>query len=99
MFRIVWRYEVKPEHAAEFERAYGADGEWAALFARGSGFAGVELFRGEQGSYVTIDSWCSQGDFEAFLAKHRADYDALDRATESWTDAELLIGRFGGKAS
>ena len=95
MFAIVWTYDVKPEHVADFERTYASDGEWAVLFSNSEGFHGVELFRGAGGTYLTVDNWRSEGDFEAFLNQHRAAYDALDRSTEGWTDAEHLIGRFG----
>ena len=94
MLAIVWTYDVKPEHAADFERTYASDGDWAVLFSRSAGFLGVELFRGAAGTYLTIDRWRSEGDFEAFLTDHRAAYDALDRSTEGWTNAEQLIGRF-----
>jgi len=38
MIAILWKYRVKPEHAEEFERVYGADGDWARLFARQEGW-------------------------------------------------------------
>ncbi len=94
MFAIFWTYEVKPEHASDFERTYARDGEWAALFAKSDGFLGVQLFRGSAGTYLTIDRWRSEQDFEAFMAGHRAAYEALDRSTEGWTKAERLVGRF-----
>jgi hypothetical protein len=43
-------------------------------------------------AYLTIDRWRSEADFTAFLAEHRADYDALDAATEGWTEEEVRLG-------
>ena len=94
MFAIIWRFEIREAHRAEFEAAYGPTGDWARLFARSGGFRGTELLRAEDGSYLTLDVWRARADFDAFLAEHRADYDALDRRTEAWTRAEHRIGEF-----
>jgi heme-degrading monooxygenase HmoA len=40
---LVFSYEV--EDAAEFERVYGTDGEWAEFFRQGRGYIGTELLR------------------------------------------------------
>ena len=96
MIAILWSYEVRPEAAAAFERAYGPEGDWAALFARGAGYLGTELLRGPEGTYVTIDRWRAPADFDAFMAAHRADYQALDRATEGLTTQERKLGVWNG---
>ncbi|HET9638692.1 MAG TPA: antibiotic biosynthesis monooxygenase [Allosphingosinicella sp.] len=92
MIAILWTYEVRPEAAAAFESAYGPNGEWAALFRRSPSYLGTELLSAPGTVYLTIDRWRSSADFDAFMAAHRADYDALDRATESWTTKELKLG-------
>ena len=94
MIALVWRYEVLEEARAAFEATYAPTGAWARLFARGDGYRGTELFRAEDGSYLTLDLWRSRADFDAFLEAHRADYEALDRSTESWTAAEHRIGEY-----
>jgi len=94
MIALIWRYEVLEEARAAFEATYAPTGAWAQLFARGEGFRGTELFRAEDGSYLTLDIWRSHADFEAFLAAHRDEYEALDRSTESWTSAEHRIGEY-----
>ena len=94
MINILWRYQVKPEHRADFEAAYGPAGAWALLFARHSGFAGTRLLRGEEDNYLTLDQWRSRADFDAFLAEHEADYRALDASTEGWTRSEERLGLF-----
>ncbi len=94
MIAFIWRYEVREEHRAAFEEAYGPTGAWAALFARGDGFRGTELLRAEDGSYLTLDIWASRADFEAFLQQHLADYEALDSSTEAWTVSEHRMGEY-----
>ena len=92
MIAILWRYRVRPDKTDAFEAAYAPDGDLVRQFRRAEGFIGTELMRGPEASYLTIDRWRSAEDFEAFLAGHRADYDALDRKAESWTLDEERIG-------
>lgn len=94
MIALVWRFEVREAERGAFEQAYGPEGAWARLFARSDGFCGTELFRAEDGSYLTLDVWRTRSDFEAFLAAHRADYEALDRETEALTRCEHRIGDY-----
>ena len=94
MIALVWRFEVRDAERARFERAYGPDGDWARLFARADGFRGTELFRADDGSYLTMDVWRSRADFDAFLDTHRPDYEALDRETEALTRCEHRIGEY-----
>ena len=92
MIAILWTYEVRPEAASDFERSYGPAGDWAALFRRSASYLGTELLRGPDSAYLTIDRWRSAADFDAFMAAHKAAYDALDRATQSWTTKERRLG-------
>jgi hypothetical protein len=108
MIAILWRYRVKPEHRAAFEATYGPDGDWARLFRRHDHYLGTELLSsaprrrpgsrpdeenaGEALAYLTIDRWRSEADCADFMATHRADYEALDAATEGWTEEEVRLG-------
>ena len=94
MIAIIWRYEVKEAHRAEFEAVYGPEGAWAQLFALSGGYRGSELLRSQDGSYLTLDVWRARADFDAFIADHRADYEALDSRTEGWTRAEHRLGEY-----
>jgi heme-degrading monooxygenase HmoA len=94
MIAIVWRFEVQEEARAAFEATYGPTGEWARLFAQADGFRGTELLRAEDRSYLTLDVWNSQADFDAFMAAHREAYEALDRSTEGWTRCEHRLGTY-----
>jgi len=94
MIALIWRYEVLEEARPAFEATYAPTGAWAQLFARADGFRGTELFKAEDGTYLSLDIWRARADFEAFMAAHRAEYEALDRSTETWTSAEHRIGEF-----
>jgi len=92
----VWEYYVKAGCKAEFEKAYGATGDWVRLFERGEGYVSTELIRDTKTSsrYLTIDTWASEADFVRFRAQHAAGFEALDRACEALMERETPMGAF-----
>jgi heme-degrading monooxygenase HmoA len=93
---LLWSFEVAAAQAADFERVYGADGEWARLFARSPEYRGTELLHDalRPGRYLTIDRWTSAAAYESFKQQWKAEYDALDRRCESLTASETPLGAF-----
>jgi len=91
---LVFTYEARDP--AEFERAYGSDGDWAQFFRQGPGFVGTELLRDLEnpGRYVVIDRWESAEAYNAFVAQHRDEY--VRRSDESAFHhvQELRLGTF-----
>jgi heme-degrading monooxygenase HmoA len=96
MHVILWRFQVKNGCEAEFERAYGPDGDWARLFQRGEGYLGSELLRdtSQAGTYVTIDRWVSPEAYAAFGDRWRDEYHMLDQRFGALTERETLLGMF-----
>ena len=86
----VWEYDVPEESRAEFERRYGAEGDWAQLFSSSDGFRGTELFASldNPGRYLTVDRFTDQDAWRAFLSAHGDAYRLLDQATEALTTDE-----------
>jgi len=95
MIALVFSYEVVRD-AAEFERVYGTDGEWAGFFGQGRGYIGTELLRDVEapGRYLVIDRWESADAYNAFVAAHRAEYMQRVDATRFHYDRELRFGTF-----
>ena len=93
---ILWRFEAAAGRAADFERAYGPDGDWARLFSLSSDYRGTELLTDAEhpGRYLTIDRWASAAAFETFKARWKAEYEALDRRCASLTASETPLGTF-----
>ena len=89
----VWEYDVPEGSRDEFERVYGADGDWARLFSSSSGYAGTELFASlsTPGRYVTVDRFSDDAAWEAFLAKRWDAYVRLDEQTAGLTTAERAL--------
>jgi heme-degrading monooxygenase HmoA len=91
---LVFSYEVRD--AAEFERAYGPDGDWSQFFAGAGGYIGTELLRDVElpGRYLVIDRWDSVEDYNAFAAEHREEYMRRVDDTRFYYDQELRFGTF-----
>jgi heme-degrading monooxygenase HmoA len=94
MIALVFSYEVR--NAAEFERAYGAGGEWAQFFEQGQGYIGTELLRDVEapGRYLVVDRWESAEVYNAFVAAHREEYMRRVDDTRFHYDQELRLGTF-----
>lgn len=93
VFVRVWEYRVRPECVDAFERAYGAEGDWAQLFGREPGFIGTALFRDTSNAltFLTVDRWLDEESWTRFLARRRDEYDALDARCEELTDVESNV--------
>jgi hypothetical protein len=89
---ILWRYTVAPGQRAQFEKAYGANGDWAALFGRSPDYLGTSLLCGVDGEYLTIDNWRSETGWEEFSSRFAEAYAALDAACDALTGREERIG-------
>ena len=94
MIALVFSYEVRD--AAAFERAYGADGDWAQFFRTGRGYIGTELLRDVElpGRYLVVDRWESAEEYNAFAAEHRDEYMRRVDDTRFLYDQELRFGTF-----
>ena len=92
----IWTFKVHPEHVEAFRRHYGEDGAWAQLFRRARGYLGTQLLEDHADPlrFMTIDTWRSVEDYEAFRLSYASDYAALDRVCEGFTSEETLIGNF-----
>lgn len=94
MYVIIWEFQTGPGYEDPFERAYGPQGEWAALFRRGEGYQGTELLRDMNNPrrYMTIDRWQSREAYEAFQRQWSDEYQALDQQCAALTEHEALAG-------
>lgn len=94
MIATIWKFQVKRDARAAFERIYGPHGDWAQLFRQCNGYAGTELLRvdDEDAVYLTIDRWQSGSDYHAAKAALADDYAALDRSCTALTSGETWLG-------
>ncbi len=94
MIALAFVYDVR--QPAEFEAAYGADGEWAQFFRQGAGYVGTEVLRDleQPGRYLVIDRWDSRDAYNTFVAEHREAYMQRVDDTAYLYDQELRFGTF-----
>jgi heme-degrading monooxygenase HmoA len=93
---ILWEFRVREGREADFEKAYGPDGDWARLFRRAAGYLGTELLADPDlpRRYVTVDRWASGEAHSDFLRRWKSEYEALDSSCRSLTDVETPFGAF-----
>ena len=94
MLVLVFSYEAR--EPAEFEAAYGPEGEWSDFFRGGAGFVGTELLRDVEvpGRYLVIDRWESREAYQAFVDAHRDEYMQRVDETAFHYVQELRLGTF-----
>jgi heme-degrading monooxygenase HmoA len=97
-YTYVWEFHVEPGRQREFEREYGPDGAWVALFRQAAGYIETLLLRDRANPvrYVTVDRWDSVEAYRAFRAKFSAEYAALDARCSGLTRHERALGEFFG---
>lgn len=95
-YAYVWEYLVRPHAVADFESAYGPDGDWVRLFRRHEGYVRTELLRDldDPTCYLTVDYWVSRAAYEAFRESAAADFAGLDARCEQLTVRETSLSRF-----
>ena len=92
----MWEFHIRKEFRAEFERIYGPDGEWVALFKCSKGYIGTQLHHDINNSerYFTVDLWESKDEYDAFRRERAPEFDLLDKKCNLMTDEEVFIGEF-----
>jgi heme-degrading monooxygenase HmoA len=91
---LVFSYDVRG--SAEFEKAYGPDGEWAQFFHSGAGYVGTELLRDVEvpGRYLVLDRWESREAYNTFVEAHGDEYMRRVDETVGLYEQELRFGTF-----
>lgn len=97
MYKVVWRYKVKPELVDQFQEMYDTSGDWVRLFQKSPEFIKTELFQISESNaiFMTVDYWISKDAYETFYAKHKPEIDLIDKRGEGFTIGEEKIAEAG----
>ena len=93
---VVWQLTVQDQGDEEFERFYGADGDWTKLSRRSRSFLGSSFLRdlAVPTRYLLIEYWSEMLVYE----KHVADFDNeikdLETQREAFTISVESLGVF-----
>jgi heme-degrading monooxygenase HmoA len=96
LFVALWEFEVKPGSEEKFEKVYGAEGEWARLFARDAAYRGTRLVKDVERErvYLTLDFWETREAYEKFKKENAAEYERIDKECEGMAVKELAVGNY-----
>ena len=96
MVAVVWQFEIRPGTEQDFERFYGADGEWTKLSRRSRSFLGSSFLRdiAVDGRYLLVEYWGEMVVYEKHMADFGDDVKALEAERERFVDRMETIGVF-----
>lgn len=87
MIAIIWQFDVRKGREKEFERFYGADGDWTQMNRHSRSYLGSSFLRDQNQSsrYVVIEYWSEMLVYEEHKAFQREALQGLEE-----TRAELV---------
>jgi hypothetical protein len=93
---VVWQFETHPGSESEFERFYGADGEWTRLSRRSRSFLGSSFLRNLAlpSRYLLVEYWSEMVIYERHLADTREQIRELEEERDRFVLSMEPIGVF-----
>jgi len=88
---VVWQFDVRGGTEHEFERFYGADGEWTKVSRRSRSFLRDIAV---QGRYLLVEYWGEMVVYEKHLANFDAEVKTLEEQRERFVNRMETIGVF-----
>jgi heme-degrading monooxygenase HmoA len=95
-YTYLWEFMVEPDRVEEFQRLYGPDGPWVALFRRSPGYLDTWLLRdrADPRRFITVDRWKSVEAHHAFRSEFAREYAELDGRCAHLSSRETQLGEF-----
>ncbi len=95
MYCKAWKYTVL-SNQAKFEEVYGRNGQWFKFFEPCDDFLGQDLMKGadDETTYMVLDKWMSEEDYEAYIAANQAEYELLESQTRELFEEEISLGSY-----
>ena len=96
MIAVVWQFQVKAGKQQEFERFFGADGEWSQLARRSRSFLGSSFLRDQSAdtSYILIEYWSEMVVYERHRQSAGVDISRLEERRQAYCDTAIPMGVF-----
>jgi hypothetical protein len=93
---VVWQFEVKAGRDADFERFYGADGEWSVVSRRSRTFLGSSFLKefSSERRYLLIEYWSEMLPYERHRSDLSDEIDRLERSREEMLVSATPLGVF-----
>ena len=96
MIAVVWQFQVKSGKQKDFEKFYGADGEWSQLARRSRSFLGSSFLRDQASdtSYLLVEYWSEMVVYEHHRSSFVTHIRDLETRREDLCDAVAPLGVF-----
>jgi hypothetical protein len=93
---VVWQFEVRAGREADFERFYGADGEWSIVSRRSRSFLGSSFLKefSAERRYLLIEYWSEMLPYERHHSDLGDEIERLERSREAMLEAATALGVF-----
>jgi quinol monooxygenase YgiN len=93
---IVWQLTIHEDTTEQFERFYGADGEWTALSRKSRSFLGSSFMRdlAVPSRYLLVEYWSEMLVYEKHVADFDAQIKALEERRQEFTASVESLGLF-----
>jgi hypothetical protein len=93
---VVWQFDIHPGKAVEFERLYGADGDWTKLSRRSRSFLGSSFLKdiAHDDRYLLVEYWSEMVVYERHLAAFQGTVTDLERQRERYVRHIEPLGVF-----
>jgi quinol monooxygenase YgiN len=96
MIAVVWQFDVKQGREKEFEKLYGADGDWTALNRQTRSYLGTSFMHDQNRSsrYLLIEYWSEMIVYEQHRASRAAIVHSIEERQAELIDAVEPLGIF-----
>jgi hypothetical protein len=93
---LVWTFEIRPGTSEQFERFYGADGEWTALSRRSRSFLGSSFLKdiASETRYILVEYWGEMVVYEKHVADFERPIEVLQRERDRFVERVDALGVF-----
>jgi hypothetical protein len=93
---LVWQFEILPDQGDEFERFYGADGEWTAVSRRSRSFLGASFLKdlAHPERYLLVEYWSEMLVYERHLVDFSDDIRELEVQRQRFVVRMEALGLF-----
>lgn len=80
MYQVFWELKVKFKDRDKMEKFYDPKGEWVKFFSKAIGYEGTEVLESGEGdnTFLVIDEWLSEDDFNACIQSRKGDFAVLE---------------------
>ena len=93
MFQVIWELKVKFKEREKFEQFYGPKGQWVKFFEKSTEYSGTDLLESgdNDGVFLVIDEWQSEGAFANFVKTNKTAYDLLEESAKTASRSKKRI--------